>query len=90
MSADHVPRHIEIIVNGTTVPAERGVTVAAALLDAGQFAFRESRSGDARAPLCGMGVCYECRVTVDGVAHQRACMTVVESGMQVSTAGQRE
>jgi sarcosine oxidase subunit alpha len=35
--------------------------------------------------LCGMGICYECRVMVDGVAHQRACMIVVEPGMCVDT-----
>jgi sarcosine oxidase subunit alpha len=38
-----------------------------------------------RAPLCGMGVCFECRVQVDGVAHVRACMTPVSDGMQVVT-----
>ena len=42
--------------------------------------------GEARAPLCGMGVCYECRVTIDGIPHQRACMTTVTRGMAIETA----
>lgn len=77
---------VQISVNGRTVSAESGSTVATALLNAGETAFRSTPTGDVRAPLCGMGICYECRVTIDGVAHQRACMTVVRTGMQVSTA----
>jgi D-hydroxyproline dehydrogenase subunit gamma len=61
------------------------VTVAVALLDARQFAFRRSVSGEARGPLCGMGVCHECRVTIDGVAHRRACMVVAVAGMRIDT-----
>ena len=67
-----------------TVPA--GVTVAAALLDLGIRAFRRSVSDEPRGPLCGMGTCYECRVTIDGVAHRRACLVPVAEGMRVTTA----
>ena len=63
-----------------------GVTVAAALLDLGIAAFRRSVSGEPRHPVCGMGTCYECRVTIDGVAHRRACLVVVAEGMHVTTA----
>ena len=45
-----------------------------------------SVSGEPRAPLCGMGTCYECRVTIDGVAHRRACLVTVADGMHVTTA----
>jgi Uncharacterized anaerobic dehydrogenase len=76
---------VEIIVNGRALSARAGSTVASALLNAGTVAFRESESGTPRAPLCGMGICYECRVTIDGVAHQRACMTSVRTGMNVVT-----
>jgi sarcosine oxidase subunit alpha len=76
---------IEIVADGKPVRAERGSTIASALLNAEYHAFRRSISGEPRAPLCGMGICYECRVTVDGVAHQRACMIVVEPGMRVDT-----
>jgi sarcosine oxidase subunit alpha len=76
---------IEIIADGRPLRAVRGSTLASALLNAQQHTFRRSTSGEPRAPLCGMGICYECRVTVDGVAHQRACMIVVEPGMNVDT-----
>jgi sarcosine oxidase subunit alpha len=48
-------------------------------------AFRRSTTGEPRAPLCGMGICYECRVTLDGVAHRRACLVPVAAGMVVRT-----
>jgi sarcosine oxidase subunit alpha len=76
---------IEIVVDGNPVRAERGSTLASALLNTQHHVFRRSISGEPRAPLCGMGICYECRVTVAGVAHQRACMIVVEPGMRVDT-----
>jgi len=76
---------IEIVVDGSTVVTTRGTSVASALLDAGVTAFRVSLGGSVRAPLCGMGVCYECRVTIDDVPHQRACMRTVEPGMRIDT-----
>jgi Uncharacterized anaerobic dehydrogenase len=76
---------IEIVVNGRPLRVEQGTTIAGALLNAAHEAFRRSTSGEARAPLCGMGICYECRVTVDGASHQRACMIVAEAGMRVAT-----
>jgi sarcosine oxidase subunit alpha len=77
---------VELVVNGRTVAAPEGSTVATALINAGELGFRSSPTNDVRAPLCGMGICYECRVTIDGLAHQRACMTRVRSGMNVVTA----
>lgn len=76
---------IEIDVNGSSVVVARGTSVACALLDAGVTAFRIAPSGSARAPLCGMGVCYECRVTIDDVPQQRACMRIVHPGMRIET-----
>ena len=70
------------------VPAIEGETVAAALAAAGISALRRSRSGEARGIFCGMGVCFECLVTVDGRPAQRACMTKVRDGMSV--AAQRD
>src|SRR4029077_3087178 len=72
---------VEIIVNGRATTAERGTTAAAALFNAGGTAFRTSVTGESRAPLCGMGICFECRVTIDGIAHQRACLAEVAQGM---------
>ena len=80
------PGTVTIVANGRreTVPA--GSTVAAALLNLGIGAFRTSATGTSRGPLCGMGVCYECRVTIDDVPHRRACLVPVAEGMRVGTA----
>jgi sarcosine oxidase subunit alpha len=75
----------EITVNGGTRTVAPGVTVAAALLAAGVTAFRRSVNGEARGPLCGMGTCFECRVTIDGVPHCRSCQTLCRPGMSVVT-----
>lgn len=78
-------RRIDIIVNGRPMSLLSGATVAAALLNEGVYGFRESVVGEARGPVCGMGVCYECRVTINDVPQQRACLSVVEHGMRVET-----
>lgn len=61
-------------------------TVAAALMIADRYACRQSVTGMQRGPLCGMGVCHECRVTIDDVAHQLACQTLCRDGMRITTA----
>ncbi|WP_130620053.1 2Fe-2S iron-sulfur cluster-binding protein [Dyella amyloliquefaciens] len=75
---------VKLSVNGSLVEVPAGASVAAAIAQL-TTQFRRSVSGTHRAPLCGMGVCFECRVQVDGVAHVRACMTPVSEGMQVIT-----
>jgi aerobic-type carbon monoxide dehydrogenase small subunit (CoxS/CutS family) len=80
---------IEIIADGDAMRVEPGITLASALLNGERYQFRQSTSGTARGPLCGMGICHECRVTIDGVAHQRACMVVVAPGMRVDTGAER-
>lgn len=74
-----------ITVDGREVSAAPGTTIAAALMNAGIAAFRTSVNGEPRGPVCGMGICFECRVTVNGAAHQRACLIVCEAGMRVET-----
>ena len=81
---------VTISADGRSVRVPAGVTVAAALLDLDVSAFRRSVSGEPRAPLCGMGTCYECRVTIDGVAYRRACLVTVADGMRVTTAAGAE
>ncbi|HEX7051790.1 MAG TPA: (2Fe-2S)-binding protein [Longimicrobiales bacterium] len=76
---------IEIRVNGKVVRVPADVSLAAALLDAGTAAFRASIHGAPRGPLCGMGVCHECRVTINGVPHRRSCLEPVVAGMEVVT-----
>jgi D-hydroxyproline dehydrogenase subunit gamma len=79
------PTTVTIHADGRALRVAPDVSVAAALLDAGLTMFRRSASGDPRAPLCGMGTCFECRVTINGVAHRRACLVPVSDGMRVST-----
>lgn len=78
---------IALTINGESLHVPAGSTVAAAVLIAQTATFRRSVSGEARAPLCGMGICYECRVTIDGQAHARSCQIVCAEGMEVQTDG---
>lgn len=75
-----------LTINGQRLCVSAGSTVAAAVLMA-QTTFRRSVTGEARAPLCGMGICYECRVTINGQAHARSCQIVCVEGMEVQTDG---
>jgi sarcosine oxidase subunit alpha len=77
---------VRLTVNGRRVHVPAGISVAAAIALVGE-PFRRSVTGESRAPLCGMGVCFECRVRIDGVAQQRACQRVVNPGMRVETDG---
>jgi len=76
---------IEIFVNGHAVKATPKTSVAAAVVQSGAVAFRRSVTGQPRAALCGMGICYECRVSIDGVTHSKSCQILCESGMRVVT-----
>lgn len=76
-----------IVVDGHRVQVPARSTVAAALLNLGISAFRQSASGEPRGPVCGMGACFECRVTIDSRPHQRACLVAVVDGMHIRTAG---
>jgi sarcosine oxidase subunit alpha len=58
--------------------------VAAAILQTDQ-PFRASVSGQPRAALCGMGICFECRVTINDVVHSRSCQILCEPGMKIVT-----
>lgn len=77
-------KEFSIIINGRTCAAFEGETVHAALLAAGYRVLRTtSKAGRPRGLFCGMGVCYDCLVTINGVTNQRACMTPVTSGMEI-------
>jgi D-hydroxyproline dehydrogenase subunit gamma len=75
---------ISLTVNGAPVTVAPGTTVAAAVAMAADRT-RTSVSGEARGPLCGMGICFECCVTIDGMAHQRSCQILCRSGISVTT-----
>lgn len=72
--------------DGVQVAAIDGETIAAALSAAGVLAFRSAASGAPRGLWCGMGACFDCIVTVDGRAAQRACMVKARDGMVVTSA----
>ena len=76
---------VTVRVNGQAVTVPDGTLVAAAVVRAGQVRFRRSVHGEARGPLCGMGICFECRARVNGVAHVRTCQLVCTPGMEIST-----
>jgi sarcosine oxidase subunit alpha len=73
-----------VTLNGRPLRVLRGTTVAAMILQAGEPC-RASVTGEPRAALCGMGICFECRANVDGVAHQPTCQTLCADGMTVET-----
>jgi sarcosine oxidase subunit alpha len=75
---------VTVTVNGAQVVVPSGATVAVAMLLARQVC-RTSVSGESRGPLCGMGICFECRVAIDGKLHCRSCQVLCEDGMQVNT-----
>ena len=77
-----IPMPIRLQINDRTVEVPAGTSVAAAIAQH-VSTFRRSTSGQPRAPFCGMGVCFECRVCIDGIGQQRACMISVRDGMQV-------
>ena len=80
-----MPDTVTVFVNGVSVTMPAGSMVSAAILKAGVYSFRRSVSGEARGPLCGMGICFECRVTIDGEQYCRSCQTVCREGMDVRT-----
>lgn len=79
-----MPEQIAVSVNGTRVTVATGTTVAAAMMLAGVNC-RKSVSGEPRNPLCGMGICFECRAEVDGILHRRSCQMLCAAGMQIRT-----
>jgi glycine/D-amino acid oxidase-like deaminating enzyme len=74
---------ISFTFDGAPVAALDGETIAAALAAAGIVAMRRDAGGAARGIWCGMGACFECVVTVDGRARQRACLVKARAGMDV-------
>lgn len=73
-----------IRVNGGAMEVREGTMVAAALMNAGVVT-RRSVNGGARGPVCGMGICMECRARVNGVEHVRTCQMVCEPEMEIVT-----
>jgi aerobic-type carbon monoxide dehydrogenase small subunit (CoxS/CutS family) len=77
---------ISISIDDHIVKVSADISVAAAIALSGSLVTRKSVTGQPRAPVCGMGICMECRVNIDGQAHQLACQTLCLDGMQIKTA----
>jgi predicted molibdopterin-dependent oxidoreductase YjgC len=75
---------LEVLIEGRPVTAYPGETVATVLLAAGHLAMRTTLDGSPRGVFCGMGVCFDCLVYVDGRPNTRACMTFVRAGMRIA------
>jgi len=74
---------IQLFINGQSVSVIEGTSVAAALAQAKSYS-RLSVSGEKRTPFCGMGVCQECRVNINGL-RVLACQTLCQQDMKVET-----
>jgi predicted molibdopterin-dependent oxidoreductase YjgC len=92
-NAEQAAAHlITVLVDGRSLDVPAGCTAAAAIARAAQAdgagigVTRRSVGGMLRAPLCGMGICQECRVGIDGRAHSLACQTLCLPGMRIDTA----
>jgi len=81
-----MPEKVVLHVNGNEVTVPPGTVLAAAIRLAGITRFRTSATGLPRGPLCGMGICMECCVTINGDEHCRSCQTLCEPGMEVRTS----
>ena len=74
----------EILVDGEAILAFEGETIGAALIAAGLQTFRHtSKRQQPRGIYCGIGLCQECRMTVDGVPNTQACQTLATPGCRV-------
>jgi predicted molibdopterin-dependent oxidoreductase YjgC len=79
-------RALGVFVDGAEVLAYEGESIAAALFASGRRLTRwTARAGEPRGYFCGMGVCQDCLVTVDGLPNVRACVTPVHDGMRVES-----
>ncbi|MEP7342519.1 MAG: (2Fe-2S)-binding protein [Acidobacteriota bacterium] len=80
-----MPETITLSVNGCSVTMPEGSMVSTAIFASGATTFRRSVTGQPRAPLCGMGICFECRVTINNQRHARSCQIACGEGMDVRT-----
>ena len=78
---------ITFTFNGNAIQCEEGQSIAAALINSNQRELRRTRFGDeSRSIFCGIGICFDCVVVVNGVANQRSCLIEAHDGMIVESA----
>ncbi|MGH9348199.1 MAG: (2Fe-2S)-binding protein [Vicinamibacterales bacterium] len=81
-------RPVTLLVDGAQIEAFEGESIAAALLADGRRVLRYSpREHEPRGLFCGMGICFECVVAIDGDRRVRGCVTPVRDGMTIATRG---
>ena len=79
-------KKIKVIINGQEVIAYEGETLLATMIASGiKLIRRSSVLNEPRGGLCGMGVCYDCLVTINNVPNIRACMSYAKEGMEIIT-----
>jgi predicted molibdopterin-dependent oxidoreductase YjgC len=82
-----------ITANGRDIECRSGQSIAAALIASGTPVWSATRSGARRGVFCGIGVCYDCLVELNGVPSVRACQAAAEPGdtvrWQEVTSGER-
>ena len=80
-------KKISFTFNGESFTCESGQSVAAALIAAENRELRRTRfENEPRSIFCGIGICYDCVVVIDGVANQRSCLVEAKEGMKVVSA----
>jgi sarcosine oxidase subunit alpha len=80
----------EFEYNGKKIAAKKGQTIAEALLTNGIRILRKTANRTPRGVYCNMGICYECRMIVNGIPNVRTCMTVATPGCKVLTQNDAE
>jgi predicted molibdopterin-dependent oxidoreductase YjgC len=85
-NSENGEKKVSFHFNGKELFARRGVSIAAALIDNDERITRTTRiNQQPRGIFCGIGICFDCLITVDGLSDQRACLTEITQGMQVET-----
>jgi hypothetical protein len=81
-----VTERLALTLDGAPLTARPGQSVGAALIEAGVRSWRTTRRGGRpRGLFCGIGVCFDCLLVVDGVPNQRACLVPARDGMRLET-----
>ena len=77
---------IDILVDGEKIVAYQGETIGAALMAAGRRTLRYKKKYERpRGLYCGIGLCQECRMVINGIPNTQACQTLVTPGCRVET-----
>ena len=96
MAAEHIPSDLRtagigrgapmsVYLDGRPMQAFEGESVLAVLWAQGEHTLHSTaRTGEPRGFFCGMGVCFDCLVTIDGMVNLRACLEPVRPGMKIT------